>query len=168
MDIAEVDLKTFLDQKEGNAEKLVILLCDKENRKIEVIRLLGQVNNLGVRTKYFIKTTIPASMRFKDVDNTFNFDTKEVKFILGYSNAENFLFVLEMLRKLKSTDLFFEYFVFENKYFCEGKVCYEEELRFTISTNKTCYHNNIHNLTGYKNGMLFKDCDYIDYKYLLI
>jgi len=168
MDIAEVDLKTFLDQKEGNAEKLVILLCDKENRRIEVIRLLGQVNNLGIRTEYFIKTVIPAAMRFKCVDNIFNFDTKEVKFILQYGNAENFIFTLEMMRKLKSVDLFLEYFVFENKYFCEGKVCYEEEIRLTLTTNKTSYHNNITNFVNYSNGMLLKDCDYIDYKYLLI
>lgn len=167
MDIAEVDLKTFLDQKEGNAEKMIILLCDKESRKIEVIRLLSQVNNLGVRTRFLIKTVVPAAMRFKCVDDIFNFDTKEVKFNLQYGNAENFIFTLEMMRKLKNVDLFFEYFVFENKHFCE-KVCYEEEIRLTLTTNKTSYHNNITNFVNYSNGMLLKDCDYIDYKYLLI
>jgi hypothetical protein len=167
MDIAEVDLKTFLEQKKGSVENLVILLCDKENRKIEVIRLLGQVNNLGVRTKYFIKTVIPAAMRFKCVDEIVNFDTKEVKFILQYGNAENFIFTLEIMRKLKNVDLFFEYFVFENKHFCE-KVCYEEEIRLTLTTNKTSYHNNITNFVNYSNGMLLKDCYYIDYNYLLI
>ena len=31
MDIMEVDLKTFLDQRETTSEKMIILLCDKEN-----------------------------------------------------------------------------------------------------------------------------------------